>query len=120
MASSRSKQSEELCNLLTEVISVRRAAPAEYELKLKKLYANRVNQMQRGVFDGVKIPEVKRDFGDLNESLARNQELTQKAEYNAEQYLYAKETSNQLTDRVQQVAKALKEATEIEKIIRES
>lgn len=120
MASSDSKQSESLNNLLTEVISVRRAAPTEYELKLKRFYANRANQLQRGVFNGAKIPVIKKDVGDLNEILERNEKLTQMAEYNVEQYLYAKEISNQLTNKLQQVAKALKEAAEIEKTVRES
>lgn len=116
---SHTKQSEELNKLLGQVISVRRATPVEYDLKLKKFLIQRASQMQNGIFDGVKLPEVKRRVhNSLHENLQQNRELTQQAQVNAEKYLYAKSAHKQLSKELGDVAEALKKFKQIRKTMR--
>lgn len=115
---SQSKRSEALHDMLTEVIAVRRAAPKEYELKLKRFFARRAKQMEQGEFDGVKLPEVKPNVGNLRENLQINQQLTDKARYSTEQYLYAKSVSERINEELNVTVETLQKVAEIEQTIR--
>lgn len=112
------KQSKALNEMLAEVINVRRIVPKEYELKLKWFYAQRARKMEHGIFDGVKLPEVKFNVSNLKENLHRNHELTKKAEYSVDGYLHAKTTQEIQDEALNEMADTLKKVTEIEQIIR--
>lgn len=118
-AKSQKKELEALNDLLTEVITVRRAAKEEYEWKLKKYYVKRANQMQHGVFDGVELPEINLKTGALQENLQMNKVLVQKAQFNHEQYYYAAETSRHSNEKLKQVAESLQKVMEIERLMNE-
>lgn len=118
MAGSHTKQSETLNDLLTKVIVLRRTMPDEYEMKLRKLFKNRAEKMKNGIFDGNKLPEIKLESDALHENLCKNRELMEKAQHNADQYLFAKEMSQQLNDELKDMVEALQKVTEIEKTMR--
>lgn len=120
MASSHRKEMEALNDLLTEVIPVRSAAKKEYEWKLKKFYANRAKQMQYGIFDGVKLPEIKFENGAYKENIQVNQELVKKAQFNSDQYFFAKNASQHRNDELKQMAESLQKVMEIEQTIRKN
>lgn len=118
MAGSHTKQSETLNDLLTKVIALRRTMPKEYEIKLRKLYANRAEQMKNGIFDGNKLPEINLETEALHQNLSKNRELMGKAQHNADQYLFAKEMSQQLNDELNDMVESLQKVAEIEKTMR--
>lgn len=112
------KRSETLENMLSEVINVRRVVPTEYEIKLKRFYDKHAKNMQRGIFDGVKIPEVKPIIGNLIENLQENQELTNKVQNSAQQYLIAKSINAHTNEELQNLVDTLKKVADIDQIIR--
>lgn len=115
----RGETTDSLNDLLTEVISVRRAAKKEYEWKLKKYLVNRANEMKHGVFNGVKIPETKLKISkSVEEHLSKNDELYKKIEQNMKQYDYAKEWNDHLSDELKQTIESLQKVNEIEMSIR--
>lgn len=118
MAGAHSKDSEELTNLLTKVIAIRRELPKEYEFKLRKSYTDRANQMRNGVFHGKKLPDIKLENDALKENLKKNRDLMEKAQYNADQYFFVKDVSQQLNDELKDMVVALQKVTEIEKTMR--
>lgn len=120
MASSQRKESEALNDLLIEVTTVRCTAKKEYERKLRRFYANRANQMRHGIFDGVRLPEIKFETGACKENLQRNKELVQKAQITADQYFYAKNTTQHLNNELTQMAESLQKVMEIEQAIRKN
>lgn len=112
------KRSEALNNMLAEVITVRRIVPKEYELKLKWFYAQRARKMEHGIFDDVKLPEVKSNVKNLKEIIHRNQELTGKIEFSAEQYLQAKNTRENQNEELKGIADTLQKVAEVEQLMR--
>lgn len=114
------KKNDELNELLSQVITLRREAPKEYEYKLKRFYRQRAGQMKRSEFNGVKLPEVKSNIGNAKETLCQNREITYRAECYAQQYLNASHINEQLTDQLKQTAERLQKFHEIEEKIRNS
>lgn len=114
---SRRKQTEELDKLLGQVISVRKTLPLEYELKLKNHLIQRANHMQNGIFDGVKLPTVKRNVIGLPENLQQNQKLTQQSEVTAERYLSAKSANKNSSKELNDVADTLTKFQQIQKLM---
>lgn len=112
------KRSESLDDMLAEVINMRRVVPKEYEIKLMRFYGQRAKNMQRGIFDGVKLPEVKPNIGNLIENLHENRKLTEQVEYSAKQYFAAKSAREHHNDELKDLADSLKKVAEIEQIIR--
>lgn len=119
MSSLHRKESEALNDLLTEVIVARQAAKKEYAWKLRKFYTKRANQMQHGIFDEVKMPEIKFETGAIKETLRKNTELVQKAQINSDQYFFAQNTYQHLNDELKQIAESLQKVMDIEKAISE-
>lgn len=115
---SQQKKTKALHDMLTEVVAVRRAAPKEYEFKLKKFFVRRASQIQHGIFDGVKLPEVKPNVGNLRENLQQLRQLTKVAEMSSQQYLYAKSASELLNDELEETVESLQKVAEIEQTIR--
>lgn len=120
MAIQTKNGSEMLSELLTEVVAVRRAASEEYEWKLKKYYVKRAKQMKNGIFNGVRLPDIKLETGALKDNLQKNRELVQKADINSEQYFFVNKACQQLNDELKHVAESLKRVAEIERIIQEN
>ena len=120
MASSHRKESEALNDLLTEVTTVRCTAKKEYERKLRRFYANRANQMRHGLFDGVRLPDIKFETGACKENMQKNKELVQKAQFTADQYFFAKNTTQHLNNELTQMAESLQKVMEIEQAIRQN
>lgn len=118
MASSQRKETEALNDLLTEVTTMRCTAKKEYERKLRKFYANRANQMRHGIFDGGRLPDIKFETGASKENLQKNKELVQKAQITADQYFFAKNTTQHLNSELTQMAESLQKVMEIEQAIR--
>lgn len=119
MAASRRKDTENLNDLLAEVVVVRRAAKEEYGRKLKKYLENRIRESSQGIFDGVSLPEIQHKPIYAREILQETAELVQKAHTNAEQYFFAKDTSQHLNSELIQVAGSLQKVMEIEQQFRE-
>lgn len=111
---SHRKQVEELEKLLGQVKSVKVAASLEYEQKLKSFLIQRANQMKHGIFDGVKLPKVKRNVDGLREKLQENQRLTQKAQMTTEKYFYAKSASEHLRKELNDTVETLKKFQQIQ------
>lgn len=118
MAGSHPKQTQDLNVLLSQVIAVRRNSPMEYELKLHRHFQARANQMRKGIFDGMQLPEIKLEPDELKENLQMSQKIVEKAQCNAEQYMYAKEKNQHLNDELKEMAETLQKITEIEKNMR--
>lgn len=112
------KQADDLNKLLGQVISVRRFASVEYELKLKNFLIQRANHMQHGIFDGVRLPEIRRNDDGLSEKLQQNRELTEQAQVTADKYLYAKSTNEYLRKELKDDAETLKKFQQIQKTMR--
>lgn len=119
MSSLHKKESEALSDLLTEVIGARQAAKKEYEWKLKKFYTNRTNQMQHGIFDDVKMPDIKFETGTFKDKLKKNAVLVHKAQNNSDQYFFAQNTHQHLNDELKEIAESLQKVMDIEKAISE-
>lgn len=71
--------------------------------------------MQRGVFDGVKLPEVKPKIDGLSEKLQQNHKLTQQAQETTEKFLYAKCANKELGKELRDMADTLKKFKQIQK-----
>lgn len=112
---SHRKQAEELDKLLGQVTSVRKVTPVEYELKLKNHLIERAHHMQHGIFDGVKLPRIKRNVDGLAENLHQNQKLTQQAQVTAEKFLYAKSSTDYYGKQLKDVAESLKKIQQIQR-----
>lgn len=112
---SHRKQTEQLDKLLGQVTSLRKATPHEYELKLKNFLIQRANHMRNGIFDGVKMPKIRRNIDGLAENLHQNQQLTQQAQVTTEKFLYAKSSNEYYTKELKDVAESLKKVHQIQK-----
>lgn len=112
---SHRKQTEQLDKLLGQVISVRKAVPLEYELKLKNHLIERANHMQNGIFDGVKMPRVKRNVDGLAENVHQNHQITLQAEKTTLTFMRAKESIENHSKELKDVAESLRKIQEIQK-----
>lgn len=115
---SHRKQIDDLNKLLGQVISVRRVATVEYDLKLKNFLIQRAKQMQNGIFDGVRLPEIRRNDDGVHDKLQQNRELTEHAQVTADKFLYAKSANQYLRKELKDDAETLKKFQQIRKTMR--
>lgn len=112
---SHGKPTEHLDKLLGQVISLRKATPHAYEIKLKNFLIQRARHMENGIFDGVKLPKDKRKVAGLAENLRQNKQLTEQVKVTAERFCHVKSSNERYTKELQDVAESLKKIHQIQK-----
>lgn len=84
-------------------------------MKLKNFLIRRAKHMENGIFDGVKVPKIKRTVDGLAENLHKNQQLTQQAQVTTEKFLYAKSSREYYTKELKDAAESLRKVRAIQK-----